>query len=654
MKTTMATFNQLQQLLEQSLRNFQAEKYDCSEVQEDEQELDQALHHLTHRLSGILRTTSEPSSTSEPLSAEEQAVSPPAHVSFSANPQIYFVTSGEGVIRMASDAACEMLGMESARIGSTSIAEFVPQEEWRSIRNHLHAALVRRGSLQKSITILPARGVSRKVSCIMTPLFDHSQNVAAWHWEMIPEAKQASTQLFKQLVQTLEAQLFAGQSVEVCLGQICKGLVHTLEFPFVWVSTTYPGHGIRLRCHAVAEWLDWNAYGHDWWTEISKHEQLGTFSEGSEVSLFCGGNPQSGEIAWFPPCFQLHDALCISLGRQEGGSSMLVVCSARPQAFDEKVIAWLQALGKEIDQLMARGRQLEQWRLHSAVIGSVNDAVCVTDPQGRLEWVNEAYAAMLGVSIQQLLGLPLRSFPSSELQALNCPFDSSAKDLGCVKTEVMQTGKDGTSLVLEQVITPLVNEHGQLTHFVAILHDVTARRTQELLMKHQASHDPLTDLPNRIMFEDRLQQALAHARRNGTLVALFFLDLDNFKMINDQHGHQTGDRVLRIVAKRLVTCVRSTDTVARLCGDEFTIILQGLDRIQDIRQVAQKILECLSPPVRLGGQEIPIQISIGIAVYPKDSSDPHRLLKIADQAMYQAKNSGGQGWFFATSEWNAV
>jgi len=321
--------------------------------------------------------------------------------------------------------------------------------------------------------------------------------------------------------------------------------------------------------------------------------------------------------------------------------------------FDVTVTGWLRALGYQMERLIARGRQLEQWRLQSAAIASVSDAVCVTDPQGRLEWANEAYSTLLGLHTQQMLGSPLSSFPHAQLQAMSPQFDSSAKDLCCVKTEIMQTGKHGDSLVFEQVLTPLVNEQGQLTHFVAILHDVTARKTQELLMKHQAYHDPLTDLPNRIMFEDRLEQALAQARRNGTLLAVFFLDLDNFKAINDYHGHQTGDRVLRVVAKRLATCVRSTDTVARLCGDEFTLILQGLDRIQDIRQVAQKILECLTPPLRLGGKDIPIQISIGIAVYPKDSTDPHQLLEIADQAMYRAKNCGGQRWYFATSEWNA-
>ncbi len=113
-----------------------------------------------------------------------------------------------------------------------------------------------------------------------------------------------------------------------------------------------------------------------------------------------------------------------------------------------------------------------------------------------------------------------------------------------------------------------------------------------------------------------------------------------------------GDNLLRIVAKQLVTCVRTTDTVSRLSGDEFTIILQGVDRIQDIRQVAQKIVDCLTSPIHIGRQAIPVQTSIGIAVYPKDSTDPRRLLAIADQAMYRAKDYGERRWYFATPEWN--
>lgn len=645
----MANFNQLHQLLEQSLRDFQAESSDRSDAQE--QELSQALNRLTGRLTEILGSNSEPSLSPEGLTADDPTALLMVPISQSHKPQIHFVTSCEGVVLMANDAMCDVLGVNLNSVGKVSLAKFIPQEEWRIVRNRLRARETPRGPAVWIMTLHLSGGTSRKVACVVTPMFDHSEKVTVWHWGVTLEAGPSSTQPFIQLVQSLEAQLLAGQSMNLCLTQICEGLVHTFGFPLVWMATVRKGFGAQLRAHAVSAVLDWQSHGPIWWTEVSRQEELVQACGASEAFLIPTG-PQSCQIAWFPPVFHLHDTLCVPLACQGDLSGVLVVCSARPHMFDATVTGWLRALGHQIERLIERGRQLEQWRMQSAAIGSVNDAVCVTDLQGRLEWVNDAYAALLGLSTQQMLGTPLFSFPHAQLQAMDsCP-DSSVKDLCCVKTEVMRTGQSGESLVFEQVVTPLVNEQGQLTHFVAILHDVTARKTQELLIKHQAYHDPLTDLPNRIMFEDRLEQALAHARRNGTLLALFFLDLDNFKAINDHHGHQIGDRVLRVVAKRLVTCVRSTDTVARLCGDEFTVILQGLDRIQDIRQVAQKILEGLTPPIRLGGQDIPIQISIGIAVYPKDSTDPWRLLEIADQSMYRAKKCGGQCWYFATSEWN--
>ena len=646
----MATFNQLHHLLEQSLRDFQAESSDLSDAQE--QELSHALHRLTGRLTEILATTSEPSLSPEFLTAGDQVASLAAPISLPGKPQIHLVTSSEGVVLMANDAVCDVLEMDLASMGKVSLAEYVPQGEWRIIRNQLRALDPPQGSAIWMMTLRLSGGPSRKVACVVTPMFDQSQKVAAWHWGLTLEAEHSSAQPFLQLVQSLEAQLLAGQSMDVCLTQICEGLVHTFGFPFVWMATVRKGYGAQLRAHAVTPVFDWESHGPIWWTEVSRQDGLVWACGTSKASLLSRYGSQEGGMAWFPPVFQLHDTLCVPLAREGDLSGVLVVCSARPHVFDEAVTRWLQALGSQIDRLMARGRQLEQWRLQSAALSSVNDAVCVTDPQGCLEWMNDAYSALVGLSTSQMLGSPLSSFPHAQLQAMSSAYDSSAKDLCCVKTEIMQTGNKGESLVFEQVVTPLVNGEGPLTHYVVILHDVTARKTQEFLMKHQAYHDPLTDLPNRIMFEDRLEQALAQARRNGTLLALFFLDLDNFKPINDHHGHQTGDRVLRVVAKRLATCVRSTDTVARLCGDEFTVILQGLDRIEDIRQVAQKILECLSPPIRLGGQDIPIQISIGIAVYPKDSTDPHRLLAIADQAMYRAKECGGQRWYFATSEWN--
>ncbi|MDH3503287.1 MAG: diguanylate cyclase [Nitrospirota bacterium] len=647
----MATFDQLHHLLEQSLRDFQAESSDLSDTQE--QELTQALHRLTGRLTEILSTNSDPSRTGELLPVSDPTVSLTAPISLPGTPQIHFVTSCDGVVLMANEVVGDILGMDLTEMGQVSIADYVAQEEWRILRIHLRALDAPHKFLNRVLTILPAGRPSQKVACVVTPMFDQSQKVGAWHWGLTLEAEDSSAQAFIHLMQSLESQLFAGQSMDGCLTQICDGLVRAFGFPFVWVATVRKGCVAQLRGHAMTAVFDWESQGALWWREVSQQGELIQACEASEISLLSPCCPPTSAMAWFPPGFQFHQAWGVPLAFQEDCFGMLVVCSESTQAFGPTVLGWLQALGHEIERLMARGRQLDQWRLQSAAIGSMHDAVCVTDPQGRLEWVNKAYAALQGSSTQLVLGSPLSSFPHEELQVRRPLSDSSAKDLSWVKTKVMKTGSNGESLVFEQVVTPLVNEQGHLTHFVVILHDVTARTTQELLMKHQAYHDPLTDLPNRIMFEDRLEQALAQARRNGTLLALFFLDLDNFKAINDYYGHQTGDRVLRVVAERLATCVRSTDTVARLCGDEFTVILQGLEHIQDIRQVAQKILECLIPPIQLGKEIIPIQISIGISVYPNDSTDPHRLLEIADQAMYRAKECGGQCWYFATPEWNA-
>ena len=178
-------------------------------------------------------------------------------------------------------------------------------------------------------------------------------------------------------------------------------------------------------------------------------------------------------------------------------------------------------------------------------------------------------------------------------------------------------------------------------HLAIIVSLAAVRKETEARILHLALHDPLTDLPNRTLFYDRLKQALAQAKRHGRKVGVLFVDLDRFKAINDSLGHEAGDALLKIVADRLVRCVRSTDTVARLSGDEFTLVLQDLNREQDAGLVAQKVLDAVAHPVTVGSQKIPITASVGIALYPFDATDPEVLIALADRAMYRAKEKGG-------------
>ena len=180
----------------------------------------------------------------------------------------------------------------------------------------------------------------------------------------------------------------------------------------------------------------------------------------------------------------------------------------------------------------------------------------------------------------------------------------------------------------------------------AIVRDITERKKLEDAIKYQAYHDALTDLPNRTLFIDHLNLELAQSRRNRKMLATMFLDLDRFKIINDTLGHTTGDLLLREVAKRLKTCVRESDTVARIGGDEFNVLLADMAHAEHAATIAEKIISVFKEPFEIGGIELHVTTSIGISLYPGDGENAETLLKNADTAMYSAKEAGRNNYQF--------
>ena len=220
------------------------------------------------------------------------------------------------------------------------------------------------------------------------------------------------------------------------------------------------------------------------------------------------------------------------------------------------------------------------------------------------------------------------------------------------KTNLVNMARNGRTIHCEWYNTPLVDAAGHMTGFASLVQDITERLNTERTIHFMAHHDALTGLPNRRLMQDRLNQAIMAARRKQRHVAVLFLDLDRFKVVNDTLGHDTGDFILKDVARRLVSCVREVDTVSREGGDEFVVILPDLERPENARVVADKILEELARPVEIGGQEIHVTPSIGISHYPNDATDVHQLLKHADNAMYQAKDAGRNTIRFFTNDLN--
>jgi diguanylate cyclase (GGDEF)-like protein len=221
------------------------------------------------------------------------------------------------------------------------------------------------------------------------------------------------------------------------------------------------------------------------------------------------------------------------------------------------------------------------------------------------------------------------------------------------QSEIRNRRKNGDLYWENAIIAPLKASDGEITHYIGLKEDISLRKDYEERLIRQASFDGLTGLPNRTLAMDRLRQLLKDARRAHTLVAVMFMDLDRFKDINDTLGHDAGDRLLVEVAKRLTDSVREKDTVARLGGDEFVLVLADLRAPDDARMVARKILERLREPINLDKRDCFTSASIGVALYPNDSTDASLLLKQADSAMYQAKETGRNTFAFFTAAINA-
>jgi diguanylate cyclase (GGDEF)-like protein/PAS domain S-box-containing protein len=289
-------------------------------------------------------------------------------------------------------------------------------------------------------------------------------------------------------------------------------------------------------------------------------------------------------------------------------------------------------------------------------LNSIGDAVLSTDLAGNVIYLNTVAEAMTGWSQAEAVGRPFEEVFRIINGATREPSDNPMALAVCQNRTVNLTAncilirRDGCESPIEDSAAPIHDRHGRTTGAVIVFHDVSAARQMSAQMAHLAQHDFLTDLPNRLLLRDRLQQAMSSARRRGGQVAVLFLDLDRFKEVNDSLGHSAGDRLLREVATRLRRSVRRSDTVGRLGGDEFVVVLPELTALENASTSAAKLLSALAVPYVIGSDHLHVPASIGISVYPDDAEDADTLLGNADTAMYHAKQDGRNGYRFFTQD----
>jgi diguanylate cyclase (GGDEF)-like protein/PAS domain S-box-containing protein len=298
----------------------------------------------------------------------------------------------------------------------------------------------------------------------------------------------------------------------------------------------------------------------------------------------------------------------------------------------------------------------------NATLDSIGEAVLRADVQGKVTYLNRKAEEMTGWRREEARGRPmadvLRLLESAGGPAVgNAAGIATQEDLAAKEsaegTHRILVRRDGFECAIERKVTPIQDQDGTVTGVVVAFHDVSAAQAKSLQMSHLAQHDSLTDLPNRVLFNDRLTQAIALAERQGKQLAVMFVDLDHFKRINDSLGHDVGDKLLQSVAGRLLACVRRSDTVSRQGGDEFVILLAQVEQAEDAAFSARKILRALAAPHIIDNKSLDINVSIGVSTYPGDGQDAEGLMNRADNAMYEAKEHGRNNYQFFRHEMHA-
>jgi diguanylate cyclase (GGDEF)-like protein/PAS domain S-box-containing protein len=307
----------------------------------------------------------------------------------------------------------------------------------------------------------------------------------------------------------------------------------------------------------------------------------------------------------------------------------------------------LEAQNKLLEQSVTESTRL------AIIVESSHDAILSVSLDDVITSWNRGAENIFGYSAEEIIGSKIfKIVPSERFNERSNILQTLLRGEKIEHFETTRVRKDGLHIYVSITISPIRDVQGEISGYSVIARDVTERRKMEEIIKHQAHHDTLTDLPNRQLFMELLSLGLEQARRNGKKLALMFMDLNGFKLVNDTLGHSCGDFLLKEVANRFKASIRASDTVARIGGDEFTVLMPDLAQTEDVSIVLKKIMAVFEEPFMLDGVEVNSTASIGISMFPDDGDGSEELIKKADIAMYDAKGSGKNTYQFYNSEIN--
>src|ERR1700691_2450656 len=341
----------------------------------------------------------------------------------------------------------------------------------------------------------------------------------------------------------------------------------------------------------------------------------------------------------------LDDEVVAGRALQEGAQDYLIKGQIETRGL-------LRALRYAVERKIIEDAFLVEKERAQVTLNSIGDAVICTDIVGNISFLNLVAERMTGWPSQEAVGQAmaevLQIVDATSRETIPNPMERAVEQDRTVHLPLncLLIRRDGFEIPIEDSVSPIHARGGQATGAVIVFRDVSVAQAMALQMAHSAQHDFLTALPNRILLNDRVSQAITLAPRHGKKVAVLFLDLDGFKHINDSLGHPIGDKLLQSIAGRLVNCVRGSDTVSRQGGDEFVVLLSEVDQPEDAAITARRMLQTVAEAHSIDRHDLHVTASIGLSVYPDDGLDAETLIKNADTAMYQAKENGRQSYQF--------
>ena len=348
----------------------------------------------------------------------------------------------------------------------------------------------------------------------------------------------------------------------------------------------------------------------------------------------------------------LDDEVLAAQTLQEGAQDYLIKGQITSSAGQVETRGLLRALRYAVERKNMEDALFMEMERAQVTLNSIGEAVICTDVGGKVTFLNPVAEKLTGWSLQDAAGRPMvdvfQVLDATSRETTPNPMKMAVDQNQVVHlpSNCVLIRRDGHEVPIEDCVAPIHDLEGKVAGAVIVFRDVSAARAMTAHIAHTAQHDFLTGLPNRMLLNDRVGQAIAAAQRHEKQVAVLFLDLDGFKHINDSLGHPIGDKLLQSIAWRLVECVRGSDTVSRQGGDEFVVLLSEVEQPEDAAHTARRMLQAVAEAHSIDHHDLHVTTSIGVSVYPDDGLDAETLIKNADTAMYQAKENGRQSYQF--------